>query len=325
MAPPRRHKPSKDDPTLFGSEPTAARTPKVKKRHLEAVEISAQARIGLDGAPLYLSSNDSLLLRGVQPHSAKKAEQVFRGIDTVSVAMSRQPFAVQYVELYSGPGVLLDEMNSKEVPGSPLQSLAVRRPFDQYVFSDLSEQCIDALDRRVGHRSNVSIMHGDANDLAHIDRIVDQLDPRALTIIYLDPAKPSHLLFETVRYLAYRLRFVDLIINLPLHGLRRGILGAGAGYENAGAAGRFLGHPQPSTFLRGETVDLEAVRGFYDEQLIELGFLPPARRTISFVGGSPYYDILYASRHPTGIKLWNKTNPIQISPQMSLITGELAG
>ena len=61
-------------------------------------------------------------------------------------------YGVEYVELYSGPGRLLDESTGEEQPGSPLGALAVRKPFTRYVFSDFSQACVDALSARVGTR-----------------------------------------------------------------------------------------------------------------------------------------------------------------------------
>ena len=55
-----------------------------------------------------------------------------------------------------------------------------------------------------------------------------------------------------------------------------------------------------------------------------LGFLKPARRTVHFPADNPYYDILLASRHPRGLDLWNKTNPVPVDPQLSLL-GDDAG
>lgn len=297
--------------------------PAKRRRHLHVVEISPQSRLNLDGAPLYFA-DDSLLLRGVQPHSADKAIQVSRGLDTVSLAMSRQWFDVQYVETHCGPGLLLDEESGQEVAGSPLQALNVSRPFRRYVFSDLSTECTSALSRRIGERPDVRVETGDANDRAHLERVFGPLDPRALTLVYLDPACPSHLQFKTIEWLARRFNFLDLIINLPIHGLRRAVTGAGSSFEGPGAAGMFLAHPEPRRLLAVPDL-IKALRDTYDEQLMNLGFLKPARRTVTFAGGAPYYDMLYVSKHPTALKLWNNTNPVKVNPQLDLLSGDLAG
>src|SRR4051812_3187133 len=168
---------------------------------------------------MWRSRDDGLLVRGVKPHSAYKSKLVSRGIGTVSKAMAGQWFArrygLEYVEFYSGPGRLLDESTGEELVGSPIQALDVARPFTKYVFGDYSQDCVDALSTRVGKRNDVHVLRGDANDTAHLDRVTGLLNPRALVVAYLDPARPKDLRWTTVEYLATRFDFIDLIINLP--------------------------------------------------------------------------------------------------------------
>jgi len=308
---------------------------------LSPAELTAEARGALspgevernrdlDAARMWLSREDGLLVRGVKPHSAEKSRLVSRGIETVSSAMSGQWFAsrfgVQYVELYSGPGRLLDVSTGREQIGSPLEALVVRKPFTHYVFADFSQDCVDALSARVGTRHDVDTVRGDANDLAHLGRIGEILNPRALVIAYLDPARPQDLHWATVEHLASRFKYLDLIINLPVNSLMRGILGAyHAGGRSPGAAGRFLNHAAPQELI-APNVDqpntpatIDAIRRHYDDQLLSLGFKKPARRTVNFPADNPYYDILLASRHDRGLELWNKTNPIPVDPQLSLL------
>jgi three-Cys-motif partner protein len=254
---------------------------------------------------------------------------VSRGIDTVSSAMSGKWFAikqgVQYVELYAGPGRLVDESTGVEQPGSPMRALSVRKPFTHYVLSDLSQSCVDALSERVGTRSDVEVVRGNANDADHLEHVARLLNPRALVVAYLDPARPQDLSWTTVEYLATKFGFIDLIINLPVNSLMRAILGAHrGGGRGPGAAGRFLNHACPHDLLvpsvdRPNTATtISAIRRHYDEQLMALGFKKPARRTINFPADNPYYDILLVSRHERGLDLWNRTNPVPVDPQMSL-------
>ena len=113
-----------------------------------------------------------------------------------------QKHGLEYVELYSGPGRLLNERTGVEQLGSPLQALGLAKPFSRYLFSDFSEECVEALSARVGNRADVSIVAGDANEQAHLDRVAATLNPRALVIAYLDPARPQDLHWSTIDYLA---------------------------------------------------------------------------------------------------------------------------
>jgi three-Cys-motif partner protein len=284
----------------------------------------------LDSARLWLSRKDGLIVRGVKNHSAKKSAMVSRVIDTVTTAMAGKWFAkehgLEYLELYGGPGVLLDETTGAEQPGSPLQALAVRRPFDTYVFNDFSAECADALRQRTKDLANVEVVCGDANDASLLEEVASKLNPRALVIAYVDPARPRDLNWQTVRFLAERFPYGDLIINLPVNSLMRAILGAVRAKDEQGAAGRFLNHPKPADLIRrsraGKLISgstIEAIRVHYDTQLVDLGFLRPARRVVDFPEGNPYYDVLLVSRHQTGLDLWNRTNPPPVEPQLSML------
>jgi three-Cys-motif partner protein len=283
---------------------------KPAKRHLHAADPpSAQVRLpARDG--LVPGTTDGLPVRLVKPHSAQKAKMVRSDLGIVGQAMNRKWFDVQYLELYSGPGLLYDDVTSEEVPGSPLEALAIRQPFDRYVFSDFTKVCTDTLRTRIGSRDNVAIRQGDANDPKHLEAICSLLDPKALVIAYLDPAKPN-LHFSTVRYLAERFKFIDFIINLPFSGIHRSM--AAGGYD---LPGLMLNHPEPKALLdstEGKTA--QNIRDYYDDQLRSLGLIHIARRCVKTVPtNSPLYDIVLASRHPLAVELWDKANKLPPPP-----------
>jgi three-Cys-motif partner protein len=291
---------------------------------IEAGKASAReqnlgTRPDLDAAEMYLSRKDGLLVRGVWPHSARKSWMVSRILDVVSKAMSGKWGQLGYVELYSGPGRLLDQSTGKELAGSPVEALRVRTPFDRYVFCDFDDDCVDALRQRCAREATGSrsqVFQGDAKDAHHLERIVSGFGRGALVIAYLDPARPRDMTWETVELLARQLPTVDLIINLPVHSLQRAISGPHGRNAEARAAGAFLGHPDPRELMHWDRTrshqahgTVDAIRAFYDEQLQSLGFLPPGRRVVPISPGVPYYDVLYVSRHPLGVELWNKANP----------------
>ncbi len=286
-------------------------------------------RPDLDSAEMYLSREDGLLVRGVWPHSARKSWMVSRMIDAVSRAMAGKWGQLGYVELYSGPGRLLDQSTGQELAGSPVEALRLKAPFDRYLFCDFDDDCVDALDRRckredIGPRAEVR--QGDAKDAEHLGRIASTFGRGTLVIAYLDPARPQDMTWESVEILARQLPTVDLIINLPVHSLQRAISGPHRRNAEARAAGAFLGHPDPRELMRWDHTHshqvhgtIDAIREFYDQRLQSLGFLPPGRRIVPLSpGGVPYYDVLYASRHPLGVKLWDKANPPK-QPEATLL------
>ena len=319
------------DPGLFDPDRDLLSEEQIAADREQALTAGGQPTRDLDSARMWRSRDDGLLVRGVKHHSAEKSAMVSRAIGTVSSAMSNQWFThehgLQYLELYAGPGRLLDEATAKEQPGSPLRALAVPKPFTSYVFNDFSADCVGALGERVRGRDDVRVECGDANDREHLVRLASLLNDRALVIAYLDPARPQDLHWSTVEFLAEHFERIDLIINLPVNSLMRAIAGAyTSGFRGAGTSGRFLNHARPHELLRrapnGRIIDMAtitAIREHYDEQLTSLYFKQPARRTVDFPPGNPYYDIVLASRHQTGLDLWNRTNPAPVDPQMSML------
>jgi three-Cys-motif partner protein len=296
----------------------------------KAISSGAQLdiRADLDSATMYLSKDDKLLVRGVWPHSAEKSWMVSRIIDVVSKAMSGKWRELGYLELYAGPGRLLDRRTGIELPGSPIQALRIRTPFDRYVFCDFDDDCVSALRVRTDREdfgSRADVRQGNAKDRNHLTAVASAFGTGSLVITYLDPARPQDMTWETVAVLAEELRNVDLIINLPVFSLQRAISGPHARDAAARAAAQFLGHPDPTDLLqwnrKGEhdvTGTITAIREFYDSQLQTLGFLAPGRRIVELSPRLPYYDVLYVSRHPLGIGLWDRANPPQL-PEPSLL------
>jgi three-Cys-motif partner protein len=310
-------------PRLFDPDDYGPRARKEARRpHLEAVAgPSEQMRLSRDGGGLVPGVTDGLPVRLVKPHSAQKSRTVSRDLGTVGRAMNRKWFEVHYLELFCGPGYLLDETTREELPGSPFQALGIASPFDRYVFSDFSEPCTDALCSRIASlrakqpgMPPTDVRCGDANDPAHLELVCSLLSPRALVIAYLDPAKPN-LHFSTVRYLAQRFQFLDLIINLPFSGIHRSL--AAGGDEGPRL---MLNHDNPFELLdREEGRTAQNIRDHYDEQLRGLGLVHIARRCVkTTLTNSPLYDVVLASRKDTAVKLFEKANPLPKNPQLGL-------
>ncbi|MFL5828156.1 MAG: three-Cys-motif partner protein TcmP [Thermoleophilaceae bacterium] len=160
-----------------------------------------------------------------------------------------------------------------------------------------------------------TVLQGDANDLAHLERVCSLIDPRALVIAYLDPAKPN-LDWTTVEYLAKRFRFIDFLINLPFSGIHRSLTAGGTERPRL-----MLNHPDPMKLVHPEEGRTALnIREHYDEQLKSLGLIHIARRCVKTQPtNSPLYDVVLASRKDTAVKLFEKANPVpKVEPPASL-------
>jgi hypothetical protein len=104
------------DPSELGPRAAPKRE---RRRHLHAAaDPSEQLRLNRDGAGLVPGTTDGLPVRLVKPHSAEKARMVSRDLGTVGRAMGNKWFQVHYLELFCGPGYLLDDVTEEEVPGA---------------------------------------------------------------------------------------------------------------------------------------------------------------------------------------------------------------
>lgn len=302
-----------DDPQL-----TLQRQPRApeKKRHLNVVrppERDPRVRLLTDGAG-QAEAQDGLPARIVAPHSLKKSWMVKQYLGTVGRAMARKWFEVNYVELFCGPGTLLDRDNGDELPGSPLEALAIEQPFERYVFCDGDPDCAEAVRQRtvVPPASRAHVFAGDANDHEHLERVAAVLDPRALVILYLDPAKPN-LDFSTIEFFAGRFKYLDVIINLPFVAINRSLA-----VESTEWPARFLKHPNPLK-LRGpdEFSASRAIRDHFLGELRAIG-LDHIEQEEVCTSKAPLYDIILASRDEKAKTLWKKANRVKYNGQVGL-------
>ncbi len=320
---------SDEDPRLFEADSRLpkrrASRPADERRRLTAVQPAAvdpQVRLAADGAGVTTAS-DGLPARVIKDHSAEKSWAVSRDLDTVGRAMVRQWFPVHYLELFSGPGVLVNERTQEETVGSPLEALLIKRPFDRYVFSDINPTFADALETRLREPSvgeqvvqpETHVCCGDANDPAHLERVCSLIDRRALVIAYLDPARPN-LHWSTVEFLAQRFERIDLLINLPFSAIHRALC---VGHTDGPRL--MLNEPNPLRFLTPDVGRASgAIREHYRDQLREkLGFEHIAWRSVSTrTTRSPLYDVILASRNSRATDLFEKANNVTESGQLGI-------
>jgi three-Cys-motif partner protein len=243
------------------------------------------------------------LARAITSHSLKKQDRIVRYANTVSVAMSRR-WKIWWLDLFAGPGAVYHRHRSDFGPGVPVEVAdRLRRPFDGYVFSDLSSDCVASLSRRLAPRPNLLIDRGDANDRVHLESLIAPIPRDALVIAYLDP-QGLDLHLETIRFLAWRFRHLDLLVNLPVQAIDRSI--SAAAIE---PVKRVLEHPNPALLIAGRQT-LTNIRAWFQRKLGDMGYPRnlSVGETIRSENGVPQYDLLLASRSPTAVKLYRRAN-----------------
>ena len=242
---------------LFELDPA----PTAKTRRASVSELADA--VSLDRIPTLVRAPDGQVARKVCLHSLDKAHYAHYYADIVGTGMKNAyPGPLAWVELFCGPGMLYVKDLDQFKPGSPLEALGIRDPFDIYVFADLDDRCVRAMQARVGGNPRVSVLSGDANTAVLHDRIVAAVPRDALVVLYADPAALD-LRFDTIRFFAERYKHLDLLLNFPGPGIVRALR---AGHE--GKASHVLNHPAPIELI-GPTSGRPGVslREWFERQL----------------------------------------------------------
>ncbi len=274
-----------------------------KSPDLPPTDLSAPQLPLITSGGLIPEGESGALARAVTSHSLRKQDRIVRYADTVSVAMSRR-WKIWWLDLFAGPGAVYHRHQSEFLPAIPVEVVErIRRPFDGYIFSDLSEDCVASLKRRLPSTSDIVIAQGDANNRDHIESLTARIPRDALVLAYLDP-QGLDLHMETIRLLAWRFRHLDLLVNLPVLAIHRSIR------ANAiEPVKKVLEHPNPETLVAGRRTG-DNIRDWFQRKLSEMGYPKnlSVGETIRSESGVPQYDLRLASRSPTAIKLYRRAN-----------------
>jgi three-Cys-motif partner protein len=164
-------------------------------------------------------ADDGLVIPTVGSWSEDKYNLVGLYSTLFSTGMKRKWGKRVYLDLYAGAGYARLRGPNRIVYGSPLIALAVRDPFDKYVFCEESDECIDALRvraSRLAPSADVSYIPGDCN--GELESILAAI-PKAsqgntvLTLCVVDPFDFG-LKFETLRRLSTL--YADFLVLLAI-------------------------------------------------------------------------------------------------------------
>jgi len=256
---------------------------------------------------------DGLPVRSVGRWSKDKHHFLQRYIHAFTTAMKDKPQweGLGFIDLFSGPGMCRVRETDEEIDGSPLIALGSPKPFDGFVFADKSADCLDAVEQRFRERKAAvmpELVRGDSN--SEVDRIAGLMPPRWLHLAFLDPTG-LHIHFDTIARIA-EARRVDLIISvMDQLDLLRNIREYYYPDRSSNLDSFLCGVDWRSQFDQLPNHTAATVRewflGLYRDCLRGVGYAHFGEpRRIS--GPNPYYLLFFASKHPRGADLWNKTS-----------------
>jgi three-Cys-motif partner protein len=216
-----------------------------------------------------------------------------------------------YVELYAGAGRSRVRGSSKTIPGSPLLALAVKDPFDKYIFCEENAENMEALKARsqqAAPHAAISYISGNCNLRAA--EILAEIPRGALSLCFADPFDIG-LKFETIRALASARSF-DFLILLALG------MDANRNYkhyvkEEADKIDNFVG--SKSWRDRWATAQWDSVRftrflaDEFSKSMATLRYIPPPHYTMKEVKIEERNVVLYRlalfSRSAVAYKFWD--------------------
>jgi three-Cys-motif partner protein len=255
---------------------------------------------------------DGLPARVVKAHNAHKKHYIERYTEVVAATMKNKWRHLAYIDTYCGPGLCWVKDTGEWVEGSPLIALRTEPSFTRFAFVDNDSVCIEALERRAaGIGANPSIRCADSNDPATIDWIRSVIPATyTLSLALLDPQGCT---LEPAAIEALTLgRKMDLMINLPLHGLYRNL--AAGNFE---IVERVLGPDYPRCPPNEWRY---AVREHYKDLLSRYGYdYSSSKEVRGEKTRTPIYDFVMASKHPLATKLFDGVTKHTAHGQMSML------
>lgn len=244
--------------------------------------------------------------------------------------------ALVYMDLFSGPGRARFKSTGEIVDASPLIALSVKNLFDRYVFCDIKEGNITALQSRVERcfpGVDARFVVGDCNQ--RIGEVLAALPRpgktnRVLSLCMVDPSRMAQLKFNTIRCLSQR--FIDFLVLVP-------------SYMDANRQPKVYEKPKNrvvAEFVGNEDwrvkwAELSArlgkaafgrfITNQFRESMENLGFRLGARRVVRrYENNMKLYELLGFSRADVGVTLWQiakrETDPVKKTGQLSLFAEE---
>jgi three-Cys-motif partner protein len=245
-----------------------------------------------------------------------------RYCDIFTSGMKKKWPKLLYVDLFAGPGRCRVRPAGTILDGSPLIALAAG--FTHLAFVELSEECADALERRLRPATAACrVIRGDAN--AAVSDVLDyvaSLGSNCLGFAFVDPPG-IEIKFQTLQTLCRATR-LDLLINFPLGmNIKRQFWQRWeAAADEEDGFDQFFGTPTWRECIKdnpgGPERKWELLFDLYVRQLRSIGYqFVGDTRSIKH-GNRLLYHLIFASRDPRGEDFWNKIATITPTGQRRL-------
>lgn len=277
------------------------------------------------------SSLDGLPIRCVGKWATKKIYHLVQYFGIFATGMKNKwDGEINYIEICSGPGRCIARENGLEFDGTALSILKHQafKYLSKAIFFDFNDSIIDTLNQRIKQIEieNAFAIRGDYSKPQVICDIINKnINKHSLNLVFIDPTDCS-VPFLLITKIKEVLVNVDFIINLASGtDYNRNIINAllvQNSYSNSitkyskflGTTDFFKSHTNINLAKEKRNTDLRNnFRDTYMANLKKIGYEYFDLKMIEH-----YYDLLFASKHKTGITFWKKANKISHDGQREL-------
>lgn len=170
-------------------------------------------KVGLPSLP-----DDGLINLTIGKWTLEKYKLVRYYADLFSSSMKGKWGSRVYVDLFSGPGRGRIKFTTRIVPASPLLAIDLPNPFDTYIFCEIEDDRIAALEYRIKRDYSgviASYIPGDSNK--NVNKILSSIPQPSsshtvITLCFVDPYRLENIQFSTIQTLSVmRMDFLVLI------------------------------------------------------------------------------------------------------------------
>jgi three-Cys-motif partner protein len=280
----------------------------------------------MSSKPTYVLAQDSYRALQVKLHTREKLHYIRRYIDQFCTATKQRWSNRNYIDLFSGPGINVYEVNAEEDKSACLEALSHKYPFTSYFINDIDAQSISALQQRIGllqlsPKINITLQSLDCNHV--VNQFVSTVKAISSVNLAILDGFGIECHWETVKKLASIDR-MDLVILFP--GNMNVVRNAERWSQEHDAQ---LDQFMPDRSWRKVWTDRRLAGGkaaadllkLYIEGLEDLKYRGDGlirSQLIKSESGQPLYHLIFASRHPLGGKFWQQATGKDDEGQMSL-------
>jgi three-Cys-motif partner protein len=138
-----------------------------------------------------------------------------------TTAMHAKWGSLSYIDLFAGAGRAIVKPSRRLVHTTPTLAIQLQRPFDQYVFCEIENATLAALETRIKRdypAANATFILGDSNQtVSHVLNCLPTPSKAhtTLALCVVDPFAIRSLKFDTIQALAQR--YMDFLILIPAY------------------------------------------------------------------------------------------------------------